>query len=50
MSNAEMEKQAAGLKQMRVGMNKGLLEAEQKFQRTGIEYFPTILPPPPPPY
>lgn len=38
MSNAEMEKQAAGLKQMRVGMNKGLLEAEQRFQRTGIEY------------
>jgi kinetochore protein NDC80 len=39
-SNAEMEKQSANLKQMRVGMNKGRLEAEQKLQSTSIEYYP----------
>jgi SMC interacting uncharacterized protein involved in chromosome segregation len=37
MSNAEMEKQAVNLKQLRVGMNKGRLEAEQKLQSTCIE-------------
>ncbi|KAA8914275.1 HEC/Ndc80p family-domain-containing protein [Sphaerosporella brunnea] len=38
ISNSEMEKQAANLKAMRVGMNKGRLEAEQKLQGTCIEY------------
>ncbi|KAF8535535.1 HEC/Ndc80p family-domain-containing protein [Trichophaea hybrida] len=38
MSNAEMEKQAANLQQMRVNMSKGALEAEQKLQSISIEY------------
>lgn len=37
MSNAEMEKQAANLKQMRVNMSRGALEAEQKLQSISIE-------------
>ena len=38
MSNAEMEKQAANLKQMRVNMKKGALEADQKLQSISIEF------------
>jgi kinetochore protein NDC80 len=37
-SNAIMEKQASNLKQMRVTLSKGALEAEQKLQSVSIEY------------
>jgi len=37
-SNAMMEKQASNLKQMRVTLSKGALEAEQKLQSVSIEY------------
>ena len=38
MSNAEMEKMAASLKQMRVNMSKGALETDQRLQNIGVEY------------